>query len=103
MTNTAKLHKTKIGQKHQKLLKITDHCLKSFLQNKNKKLFCNKNFNQSFPETLQITLCLPRNEQYGQTTQKPKIGQKVKNTENRLEMIFMTKDQKECGDKQFVY
>ena len=27
----------------------------------------------------------------------------VKNTQNRLEMIFMTKDQKECVFKEFVY
>ena len=27
----------------------------------------------------------------------------MKNTENRWEMLFMTKDQKERGDKQFVY
>ena len=27
----------------------------------------------------------------------------VKNTQNRLEMIFMTKDQEDCVFKQFVY
>ena len=27
----------------------------------------------------------------------------VKNTQNRLEMIFMTKDQEECVFNQFVY
>ena len=47
-------------------------------------MFCNKNFTQSFPETLQITLILQENKQYGQTTQKPKIGQKVENTENKI-------------------
>ena len=35
-------------------------------------MFCNKNFTQSFPETLQITLILQENKQYGQTTQKTK-------------------------------
>ena len=39
-------------------------------------MFCNINFTQSFPETLQITLILQENKQYGETTQKPKIGQK---------------------------
>ena len=58
---------------------------KWFLQIKSKKMFCNKNFLQSFPETLQITLILQRNKQYGQTTQKPKIGLKVENTENKFE------------------
>ena len=66
-------------------------------------MFCNKSFNRSFPETLQITLILRRNKQYGETTQKPKIDQKVGNTETRLEMIFMTKYQKECGYKKFVH
>ena len=47
-------------------------------------MFCNKNFTQSFPETLPITLILQENKQYGQTTQKPKIGRKVKNTENKI-------------------
>ena len=47
-------------------------------------MFCNKNFTQTFPETLQITLILQENKQYGQTTQKPKIGQKVENTENKI-------------------
>ena len=47
-------------------------------------MFCNKNFTQSFPETLQITLILQENKQYGQTTQKPKIGPKVENTENKV-------------------
>ena len=47
-------------------------------------MFCNKNFTQSFPETFQITLILQENKQYDQTTQKPKIGQKVENTENKI-------------------
>ena len=38
-------------------------------------MFCNKNFTQSFPETLQITLILQENKQYGQTAQKLKVGQ----------------------------
>ena len=54
------------------------------MQIKSKKMFCNKNFTQSFPETLQITLILQENKQYGQTTQKPKIGQNVENTENKI-------------------
>ena len=69
--------KTKTRQKRPKLLK-NDLC-----KLKAKKMFCNKNFTQSFPETLQITLILQENKQYGQTTQKPKIGQKVENTENK--------------------
>ena len=60
-------------------------------------MFCNMNFTQSFPETLQITLILQENKQYGQTTQKPKIGQKrqklLKPIENNLEIVFMTKKQ----------
>ena len=51
-------------------------------------MFCNKNFTQSFPETLQITLILQENKQYGQTTQKPKIGPKVENTEDKV--VFKT-------------
>ena len=66
-------------------------------------MFCNKNFNKSFPKTLQITLTLQRNEQYRQTTQKPKNGQKVENTENRLEMSFITKLHKAYGYKKFVH
>ena len=42
--------KTKTGQKRPKLLK------NDFCKLKAKKMFCNKNFLQSFPETLQITL-----------------------------------------------
>ena len=41
-------------------------------------MFCNKNFTQSFPETLQITLILQENKQYGQTTQKPKSVKRSK-------------------------
>ena len=65
-------------KKRQKLLK------NDFCKLKAKKMFCNKNFTQGFPETLQITLILQDNKQYGQTTQKPKIGQKVENTENKI-------------------
>ena len=50
---------------------------------KTRKMFCNKNFTQSFPETYQLSLILQENKHYGQTTQKPKIGQKVENTENK--------------------
>ena len=70
--------KTKTRQKRLKLFK-TDFC-----KLKAKKMSCNKNFTQSFPETLQITLILQKNKHYGQTTQKPKIGQKVENTENKI-------------------
>ena len=69
--------KTKTRQKRPKLLK------NDFCKLKAKKMFCNKTFTQSFPETLQITLILQENKQYGKTTQKPKIGQKVENTENK--------------------
>ena len=75
------------GQTAQKLkpVKNVQNCSKMISANqKQKKTFCNKNFTQSFPETLQITLILQENKQYGQTTQKPKIGQKVENTENKI-------------------
>ena len=70
--------KLKPVEKRPKLLK------NDFCKLKAKKMFCNINFTQSFPETLQITLILQENKQYGQTTQKPKIGQKVENTENKI-------------------
>ena len=69
--------KTKTRQKRSKLLK------NDFCKLKAKKSLCNINFTQSFPETFHITLILQENKHYGQTTQKPKIGQKVKNTENK--------------------
>ena len=40
-----------------------------FAKEKEKKFFATKT-NSSFPETLQITLYLQTNEQYGQTTKK---------------------------------
>ena len=70
--------KTETRQKRPKLLK------NDFCNLKAKEMFCNKNFTQSFPETLQITLILQENKQYGLPTQKPKIGQKVENTENKI-------------------
>ena len=36
-------------------------------------MFCINNFNQSFPETFQITLILQTNKQYDQTAQKLKF------------------------------
>ena len=76
------------GQTAQKLKLVKNVQNRSkmiFCELKAKKIFCNKNFLQSFPETLQNTLILQRNKQYDQTTQKPKIGLKVENTENKFE------------------
>ena len=40
---------------------------------------------------------MPKNKQYGQIARKTKYMSKTgEKTENRLEMVFMTKDQKEC-------
>ena len=61
-----------------------------FCKLKAKKMFCNKNFTQSFTEMLQITLILQENKQYGQTTQKPKLGQKVENIENHNAQSWTT-------------
>ena len=73
------------GQTAQKLkpVKNVQNCSEMICANlKQKKCFATK-FSPSFPETLQITLILQENKQYGQTTQKPKIGQNVENTENK--------------------
>ena len=47
-------------------------------------MFCNINFFQSFPETLQITLILQENKQYGQTTQKQKSVKRSKTLKTKL-------------------
>ena len=77
------------------------------MQIKSKKNVLQQNFTQSFPETLQITLILQENKQYGQTTQKPKIGQKrqklLKFIENNLERVFMTKKQNNFFFEHFFF
>ena len=46
---------------------------------------------------LQISYKWPKNKQYGQIARKTNYMSKTgEKTENRLEMVFMTKDQKEC-------
>ena len=47
-------------------------------------MFCNINFTQRFPETLQITLILQENKQYGQTTQKQKSVKRSKTLKTKL-------------------
>ena len=76
------------GQTAQKLkpVKNVQNCSKMIFANqKQKKCFATKTSTKLFLETLQITLILHRNNQYGQTTQKPKVGLKVENTENKFE------------------
>ena len=49
------------------------------------------------PKSLQISEKWPKYKQYGQIARKTKYVSKTgKRTENRFEMVFMTKDQKEC-------
>ena len=58
----------------------------------------NSSFDQNFSNRLNVNLnLLLKNNKYGQTTQKLKIGQKrqklLKHNENSLERVFMTKQQ----------
>ena len=71
---------------------------KSFHDRKATKFFLDKNiFHQTWAKTLNNTKNLLKNEQFGETATKPKVGRgrwKLSNfTKNRLEVIFVTKQQ----------
>ena len=57
----------------------------------------NNVFSQILTQNASNELKWPKNKQYGQIARKTKYMSKTgEKTENRLEMVFMTKDQKEC-------
>ena len=89
------------GQTAQKLKPVKN------VQNCSKMISANKNFSQSFPETLQDILILQESKQYGQTTQKLKIGLKrqklLKPIENNLERVFVTKKQNSLFFETFFF